>query len=341
MNAPRAIERIAFESLFLRKVRFIDVRAPVEYVLGSIPGSINLPILNDEERHEIGICYRNDDQDAAVKLGHRLVSGSIRDERITAWMDEIALHPDSVIYCFRGGMRSQLTQSWLSEKGIHRPIVEGGYKALRRFLMATTEEKSAKLRLQVVSGPTGSGKTRYLKLQQKPFLDLEALAEHRGSAFGALPSPQPTQIDFENRLAVALLKLHFDQEVLIEDESRMIGKRFIPECLFNRMGESPRIILQVSIDERVENIFSDYILSSSLGTSGDLSRFEEFRVAVRAVSKRLGSELAKEILSDLDHSENEFGAGRGLASNRKWIRTMLERYYDPVYQRGMARSSLA
>lgn len=337
MSDSRTIDRDDFEALFTGGTPFIDVRAPVEYALGSVPGSVNLPILNNVERHEVGTCYRNDGQDAAVALGHRLVSGAVRDARVTSWMDEVVRHPDAVIYCFRGGMRSQITQRWLAENGIHRPIVNGGYKALRRFLMQTIEEKSKDLHLKVVSGPTGSGKTKFLKLQNQAFVDLEGLAEHRGSAFGGMPSPQPTQIDFENRLAMVLLKLPQGQEILIEDESRMIGKRFIPDALFQRMEASPRIVLDIPLDVRIENIFEDYIATSRLGLNGDLSRFDDFRVAVRAISRKLGDELTKKILLDLDHSESEFSAGRGLVSNRVWIRKILERYYDPLYLRGMAR----
>lgn len=326
-----------FERILIQGTRFIDVRAPVEYALGSVPGSINLPILNDDERHAIGICYRNDGPDAAVQLGHQLVSGLIRDERIRSWVAEVDRHPGAVIYCFRGGMRSRITQSWLAEQGLRRPIIEGGYKALRRFLIEVTEEKTKTLQFKVVSGPTGSGKTKYLKFQGKRYVDLEALAEHRGSAFGGLPSPQPTQVDFENRLALELLKIPPDEDVLIEDESRMIGKRFIPDCLFEKMEESPRIILEIPIETRVENIFQDYIMDSSLGVSGDLFRFEDFRGAVRAISRRLGDELTKIILTDLDHAQSEFSAGRGLVANRIWIRKLLERYYDPLYLRGVTR----
>ncbi|PIS11593.1 MAG: tRNA 2-selenouridine(34) synthase MnmH [Bdellovibrio sp. CG10_big_fil_rev_8_21_14_0_10_47_8] len=329
-----SVQRSQFKDLFLQETPWIDVRAPIEFDLGSVPGATNLPLLTDNERHQIGLCYKTHGQSAAVELGHQLVSGEIRAARLRSWMDQIRQRPKSIVYCFRGGLRSQIVQTWLLEQGLDRPIVDGGYKALRRFFIETLEESVARSEFLVVSGPTGSGKTRYLHSQQTSFIDLEDLARHRGSAFGALPDPQPSQVNFENILALAFLRLSDGHgPVLIENESRMIGQRALPEILHRKMQSSKKLVLKIGLEERVENIFRDYILESSLGVDGDLQKFEDFRRAVRAISRKLGGARTQEILSDLDISHQEFQSGLGLESNRHWIRKLLVWYYDPLYDR--------
>jgi tRNA 2-selenouridine synthase len=322
-----------FKSILLLRTPFIDVRSPNEFELGSIPGSVNLPLLTNDERHQIGITYKNNGQAAAIEVGHRLVSGPLKDERIATWRHEIESKPDSIIYCFRGGLRSQISQSWLKEAGCQVPIVEGGYKALRQFCLHTIESLSEKLNFQVVSGPTGSGKTDYLKQASGPTIDLEGLAQHRGSAFGAMTHRQPTQIDFENQLAVELMRAAQGAgPVLIEDESQQIGHRLIPAILFKKMQASPRLVLDIPIKVRVESILRDYVLNSTLGTAGDVSRFSSFRQSVKAISRKLGGARTLEILNDLDASQREFESAGTFDTNRVWIQKLLEWYYDPFYR---------
>ena len=329
-----------FENLLLQSTRFIDVRAPVEYQDGAVPGAVNLPLLTDIERHEIGITYKSQGQSTAIELGHRLVSGSVREARLAVWMNEIKSHPNAVIYCFRGGLRSQIVQSWLTEAGVHRPIIDGGYKALRSFLIQTLEILAESLEFQVVSGPTGSGKTEYINASRRPFIDLEALAQHRGSAFGSFGERQLNQVNFENALALELLRLKkIGEPILIEDESRQIGYRLIPAKLFAKMQASPKLILDIPIETRVENIFNEYILKSKLGKQGHVSQFDEFRNSVRAISRKLGGTRTKDILFDLDLSQKEFEGDQSLVSNRIWIRKLLEWYYDPYYKFAMERGS--
>lgn len=319
-----------FERLLLGSTRWIDVRAPVEFSAGAVPGAINLPLLSNEERHRIGITYKQQGREAAVKLGHELVSGEVKETRLRAWL-EASQDVGTIIYCFRGGLRSQITQSWLREAGVSRPIITGGYKALRRFLLGILEQRIPEL--EVVSGPTGSGKTTFLHASGKPFLDLEELAAHRGSAFGAMDRAQPSQADFENALALAILRLPKGEKVLVENESRLIGHCYIPELFFHKMKASPKIHLEKPFEERVENIFRDYILESRLGQKNDLSRFDDFRKSVIAISRKLGGARAQEILQDLDLCRKEFETERKLDRNRVWIGKLLEWYYDPLYRR--------
>lgn len=331
------IESTEFLDLLLSGARLIDVRAPVEFAEGSIPGSVNLPILTDDERQQVGVTYKTDGPQAAIELGHRLVSGATRKAREDSWLQEIARHPEAVILCFRGGLRSQTAQAWLSERGVRRPLIAGGYKAMRRFLLQALEKEPTRRRFRVVRGPTGSGKTKFLASSGKPYLDLEAHARHRGSAFGALEVPQPTQIDFENAVALTLLRLPVDEEILIESESRMIGSRTVPESLFRRMQESPQMLLDVDLETRVENILHDYIEDSSLIKAGDPTRFDEFASAINAISRRLGGTRSAEILEDLKASREEFLTSRTIASNRTWIRKLLVWYYDPLYARSVIK----
>jgi tRNA 2-selenouridine synthase len=327
-----------YERLLVGQNPFIDVRAPIEFGDGAIPGATNLPLLTDAERHEVGIAYKKLGQEAAIALGQKLVSGSVRVERIKAWKIHFEKQPNTVIYCFRGGLRSQISQAWLAESGIDVPIISGGYKALRRFLISKTDELAAQLDFQVVSGPTGSGKTDFLKSSARPYIDLEGLAHHRGSAFGSWDERQPTQTDFENALAVELLKQrHSPMPILIEDESQRIGHRLIPPILFAKMQKSEKFVLKLSLAQRVENIFRDYVLESSLGTRSDKERFNVFKASVNAISRKLGGARAQEILDDLKFSEDEFVAGRGLDSNRVWIRKLLQWYYDPQYNHSQGR----
>lgn len=328
-----------FTSLFVDSPHWIDVRAPVEFAAGHVSGAVNLPLLNDEERHQIGITYKEKGQDAAIELGHALVRGQIRAERTDLWINESRRFPNAMIYCFRGGLRSHITQSWLNEKSCELPLIEGGYKALRRFLTEQTELLSAKLKFEVVCGPTGSGKTAYLHQSGRPFIDLEALAAHRGSAFGASEIPQPAQATFENALAIQLIRLAEENEpILIEDESRQIGQRGIPLVVFQRMIASPKLILKVPIEQRTENILKDYVLNSKLGIHGDLQRFAEFRAAVRAISRRLGADRTSEVLKDIDFSEVEYRQAQSFESNRIWIAKLLKWYYDPYYEYSLKRN---
>ncbi len=207
-----------FVKVLLEQRPLLDVRAEIEFSKGAFPNTTNLPILNNSERGKVGHCYKHKGPDEAIELGHQLVSGKLKQQRLEGWLEFIQQNPQAILYCFRGGMRSKLTQQWLNEAGCKIPRLEGGYKALRNFLLDIVDDWAHANKLLVVAGRTGTGKTRVIHAVSSS-LDLEGLANHRGSAFGKIPEPQPSQIDFENKIAIELLKLSqtSTQRILVED----------------------------------------------------------------------------------------------------------------------------
>lgn len=320
-----------YESLLLNRIPLIDVRAPVEFAEGSLPGSFNIPLMTNQERHEVGIMYKAQGQQAAIELGHSFVNGAVKTARVQAWIDFVKQNPGAVIYCFRGGLRSRISQQWLSEAGLEVPVVEGGYKAVRQFLLQSLDEILPRLQFQIIGGTTGSGKTTFIR-QQRDFIDLEELANHRGSAFGGYADkPQPSQIDFENRLILELIKLkNITEPVFLESESRMIGRCALPLALYEKMLKSPRREISRPIQERVENIYQEYILESPLGKK-DPSHFAHLQKSLDSIARKLGGLRHKEITQDLAHARTEFEKNGCLESNKIWIEKLLLWYYDPLY----------
>jgi len=263
-----------YRSLFLHNnVPLLDVRAPCEYRKGSFPAAQNLPVLTDEERHQVGICYKQQGPTAAVALGRELVSGPTRGERLEQWTNFCReQHPDNgYLYCFRGGMRSQTVQTFLQqETGIRYPLVTGGYKAMRRFLLEELDRSLASTELVLIGGATGSGKTRVIEQLQAEAgtaaIDLEGLAHHRGSSFGRWPEDplQPAQIDFENTISIELLRIVAADAppqkpkptvtVFVEDEGARIGNLLLPVVLKDQMKAAKIAVVQEDIAQRVNVI---------------------------------------------------------------------------------------
>ncbi|MGC8120396.1 tRNA 2-selenouridine(34) synthase MnmH [Marinobacter sp. VGCF2001] len=332
-------------NLFLSDVPLMDVRAPVEFAKGSFPTAENAPLMNDEERHQVGICYKEKGQDEAIKLGHQLVCGDIKAERIEAWKRFAANHPNGYLFCFRGGLRSRLTQQWIKESGIDYPLVKGGYKALRRFLIDSLEAQIESGQFRILSGRTGTGKTRVLMDLPNP-VDLEGLANHRGSSFGRQVTPQPSQIDFENRLAVAMLKARHQVggPVYLEDESRLVGRCALPESLRARMAQAPLLILEQPMPERIRIIRADYVedmIASYCQRDGEEAGWLNFRdyllSALERIRKRLGGDRYQKLrhlmLQALDQQE----ANGNLEGHHSWIESLLTDYYDPMYDYQLTR----
>lgn len=326
--------------LFLSGRPLLDVRAPVEFAEGAFPGAVNLPLIDDLERHEIGTAYAESGQAAAVELGEQLVSGPDRAARIARWETYLKDHPDAVLYCFRGGMRSRISQHWLFDQaGLRCPRVQGGYKAMRRYLLEQLDTLSGRCKPVVIGGRTGVGKTRLLQ-RCAAQIDLEGFAHHRGSAFGHHPEPQPSQIDFENAVAVALLRqVHPEnRHFVIEDESRNIGSRHVPPALFERLQQSPLVLLEADIDQRIATTVQEYVhdsLASFRTAVGEANAYEHWvgylRSALRRIARRLGGERYTAVSQLLERALMEHRSDPQTTAHCEWIRYLLVEYYDGMY----------
>jgi len=257
----KSLQSSDFSSIVLNEIPLIDVRAPIEFKKGSFPNAVNLPLMSDEERHLVGIKYKKEGNSKAVELGHELVKGEIKQQRISMWLNFMESNPEAMLYCFRGGHRSQISQEWIAQSGKNIVRLKGGYKAFRSYLMQEIENSTKHFKPIVLGGRTGSGKTILLN-RMKNTIDLEGLANHRGSSFGRKITSQPTQIDFENRLAYDLIqKLNKNFEYLLfEDEGKYVGCVYIPESFAAYLAEAPLLVLETSTRERMEITFDEYIL---------------------------------------------------------------------------------
>ena len=334
-----------FESIFVNDTPLIDTRSPGEFAKGSFPSATNLPLMSNEERAEIGICYKVQGQQAAVDLGHQRVSGAIKTARVDAWHAFAKQHPDGALFCWRGGLRSKISQEWLLESGVTYPRINGGYKAMRRWLLDQLEAICQSYNLIVVAGKTGCAKTRLLNEGDRgvPFpngVDLEGLANHRGSAFGRRPGGQPTQLNFEIAVAVAFVKAsqHQASAILIEDESRLIGRCALPPVLQTAKHAADLVLVEASLDARVDHSFENYILANlnALQESGldDDIAFQAFAdgltESLERVQKRLGGARYQALYEVMHDAIRQHKLGSPDA-HKAWIRTMLSEYYDPMY----------
>lgn len=327
-----------YRALFLADTPFIDLRAPAEFAKGAFPTATSLPLMTDAERAAVGTCYKQHGQQAAIQLGHKLVQGEIKAARVKAWCEFARANPQGYLYCWRGGLRSQISQQWMQEAGVCYPRVVGGYKALRRFLIDNLEARVAASSLLLLAGKTGSGKTLLLK-QILWSLDLEALANHNGSSFGQRVDSQPTQIAFENALSIDLLKRESQgfRRLLLEDEGAYIGSLMLPLSLQQKMRNSPVVLLDTPLHERVENILQEYVvhrLAQFQGQETGSAAFARYlREALARIQKRLGGQAYREISSLLEQAlTHEQGSAQALEWHRAWISALLVQYYDPMYE---------
>ena len=328
-----------FRDLFLNDRPMMDTRAPIEFHKGAFPGVVNLPLMTDRERERVGTCYKQQGQQAAVILGHQLVSGQTKAERLHAWADFARANPDGCLYCFRGGMRSQIVQQWLKQDaGIDYPRVTGGYKALRTFLIQTVDEAVTQCDMIVLGGMTGTGKTDVL-VQLDNALDLEGHANHRGSSFGKRATGQPSNIDFENRLAIDLLKKRSKghERFVLEDESRTVGSCALPLPLYQRMQSAPMVWLEDSVESRVERILRDYVVELSAeftvtnGEHGFTLFSQRLLQSLSNIQRRLGGERYQRLHVVMQAALQEQASCGSVDLHRVWIEALLREYYDPMY----------
>jgi len=341
MTSLQTIAPSQFDELFVNDIPMMDVRAPIEFTKGAFPSATNLPILDDDERHQVGICYKESGAEAATALGHQLLAGAKRRERLRTWEDFHAGADNAVLYCFRGGDRSRIACQWLHDEGVSVPRVLGGYKALRQHLLKIYEALPS---LMLVSGKTGSGKTAFLS-HFAHAIDLEAHANHRGSAFGGHLSPQPSQINFENHTAVSFLKLQASPEVLLEDEGRLIGRISLPLPLQEKMKASPILLIEEPAAERAERIYQEYVVEQwgHYQAHFDVEPDVQFRhyllSAIDAIRKRLGGAAHQRIRQQIIEADDHHCRTGSLDLHRQWVTALLVDYYDPMYDYQMTKKT--
>ncbi len=333
------VPKTEYRKIFLEERPLMDVRAPVEFQKGAFPHATSLPLMIDAERAQVGTCYKQHGQQAAIELGHQLVSGKVKQQRIEAWSQYINQHPNAYSYCFRGGLRSQVTQRWLEDAGVDISYIEGGYKAMRQFLIETIENASQKP-MMILSGSTGCGKTEFLS-KRREAIDLEELANHRGSSFGRHITAQPTQINFENALAVQLLKHHAQNFpfLLLEDESHLIGRSSLPKSFYLSMQQAPIIVLEDSYEQRLLRLLKEYVIDmhagfvAKLGADKGWVTFEEYLLtSTDKIKKRLGGKAHSEIKQLIMIALRAQQSQNSTTEHLTWISPLLEKYYDPMYE---------
>jgi tRNA 2-selenouridine synthase len=300
----------------------IDVRSPAEFAEDHMPGAVNCPVLSDEERARVGTLYKQVSPFAARKLGAVLVARRIAEHIETRFFDR-PREWRPLIYCWRGGKRSGAMTHVLRQIGWQACALEGGYKSWRRHVVAMLSELPRRFAFRVVTGATGSGKSRLLEAlaaQGAQVLDLEALAAHKGSVLGGLPeAAQPSQKMFESRLLAVLQRLTFDAPVFVEAESRKIGRLQVPEALLQTMRASPCLRIEASLPARVAFLIDDY-------------------AHLLAEPASLKEKLA--CLRGL-HGGDTLAHWEALVDARDWpalVAELLDRHYDPLYRRSQGKN---
>ena len=316
--------------------RALDVRSPLEFARGSLPGFANVPILNDEHRHQVGLTYNSQGQDAAIALGLSLVS-PLRAELVRDWqavLRENVSPLQRVLICWRGGLRSKMAATWLRESGMDGVRVAGGYKALRAEVLTAFETPPS---LIVLGGLTGSGKTDLLKqLPAANALDLEALARHRGSSFGLnIGDAQPAQQSFENALGFSLLGAGLPK--IVEAESRLIGRCVLPAPFKNKMDASPLVVLEASLRERARRIFVEYV-EMPCGSFPQSEVALHLGSALKRTERRLGGLRYGHIRKLLEQAFEVSDQAPDFNRHALWIEAMLKEYYDPLYNHSSGAS---
>jgi len=303
-------------SLRDRGAVLIDARSPAEFAEATIPGAINLPVLDNAERTEVGTLYKQVGKARARRRGVELVA-----PKIPAMVDQAAALQavtslPVVVFCWRGGMRSLALTQFLELAGVPARQLAYGHKGFRRHVLVFFEQARWG-RLLVLRGLTGVGKTHYLKRLAKrgyPVVDLEGLANHRGSAFGSLGlPPQPTQKMFEALVWDQLRKIPAEGYALVEGESRHIGRVALPPRLYQALQVETSLWLKASLPCRVRNILADYPAIDSLKN--------DFVVPLKLLKDKLGKKTVSRYLE--------------LLASGCWeelVAGLMENYYDPLYQ---------
>ena len=296
------------------EIPLIDVRTPAEFAQGRVPGAFNIPLFSNEERVQVGTTYKQIGREEAILLGFDLTgakwSGFIKQALEISPQKKVALH------CWRGGMRSGAMAWAFNLYGFDVYLIDGGYKNFRRWALQQFENQ---YELLILGGMTGSGKTKTLHQLQnlgEQMIDLENLAQHQGSSFGSMNKlVQPTQEQFENELAVELSKIDPQKRLWLEDESLTIGKRVIPQPLWQQMREADVLNMVVPIEKRTRFSAEEY---------GKLD--PDFLVeCTQRIHKRLGPEQTRDAVAAIREGRIE-----------DFVRLVLV-YYDKTYRGGLSK----
>ncbi|MEZ4686041.1 MAG: tRNA 2-selenouridine(34) synthase MnmH, partial [Bacteroidia bacterium] len=309
----KSISWKVFIEKFNSETTLLDVRSPGEFSQGSVPGAFNLPLFDNQERAEIGTLYKLTGPETALLQGLELVGPKLAPmlrtvKKIAGKNRQLAVH------CWRGGMRSASVAQLLEAAGYEVSILRGGYKAYRNFVL---EEFARPRELRILGGRTGSGKTGILlamKALGAQVIDLEGLANHKGSAFGhLLEAPQPSQPNFEHALFNALRACDPSRPIWLEDESISIGKIYIPKAFWEQMCASPLAVVEMSTGRRLQQLEQDYADAP----------VDELYASLEKIKKRLGGQHVKAAREALDSHDYKEAAGIAL------------HYYDRAYDRGL------
>lgn len=294
----------------------IDVRSPSEFAESAIPGSVNIPLFDDEERKEVGTLYKQVSVEAAKEKGLEIVA-----RKLPAFVKAFErLNGRKVVYCWRGGMRSKTAATLLNLYGMSVCRLQGGIRAYRRWVVASLESFVLKPRCIVLNGNTGTGKTnilRKLAALGEPVLDLEGMAGHRGSIFGQIGLKPNNQKTFESQLIHELLRLNDRPYVLMEAESKRVGRVVLPDFLAEAKGKGLHFFIELPLEERVKNILEDY--EPELHAAECLEAFGH-------IKRRMHTPVAAEIES--------------LLRSRRYaeaVELLLVHYYDPRYEYAAAQ----
>ncbi len=303
------------DALELEDTVFIDVRSPSEYKEDTIPGSINWPLLNDNERIDVGKIYKNDGQTAAKRKAFQYVALKMKD--YIEFFYEFK-NKKIIIFCWRGGERSKNVFDLLKMVDVKVFRIRGGYKTYRSLVHKYLYKNTNFFKnLFVLDGLTGVGKTEIINSftnKEIISIDLEGLANNRGSVFGNVGlEGQPNQKKFDSLIFKKIYKKNFSCPIIIEGESKRIGRNFVPDLLWNSMSKGKRIYIYDNIDNRVTRIVKEYLLNNNFSIN-------ELEKAIKKLKSRLGKETINQLINNL--YKGEF---------YKVILFLLKNYYDKIY----------